>query len=67
MKVTYDKSADALYINLNENGKVAETQEVRPDLILNKAKDGTIIGIEILCVSTGRPTDSLKTCSFEVA
>lgn len=67
MKITYDKTADALYINLNEYAEVSETQEVRPDLMLNKAEDGTIVGIEILCVSSGRPTDSLKVCNFEIA
>ena len=67
MKITYDKKADALYINLNEGVQITETQELRPDLMIDKSKDGTIIGIEILCFSKGRPTESLKNILVEVA
>ena len=50
MKFEYDPQADALYIRLAA-GKVAETEEVCPGLILDYDKGGKILGIEMLDVS----------------
>ena len=67
MKITYDKNADALYISINENDKVSETQEVRPDLFIDKNSQGSLLGIEILGISKQIPTEQLKNLKFEVA
>ncbi len=51
--VKYDKVADALYIRLR-NGKVVESDEVAPGIIVDFNENNEIIGIEILCVSKRR-------------
>jgi uncharacterized protein YuzE len=54
MKITYDKEADALYIQLN-NATVAESDEEKPGIILDYGNDGKIVGIEILNASQNLP------------
>ena len=54
MKITYDKEADALYIQLN-NAIVAESDEEKPGIILDYGNDGKIVGIEILNASQNLP------------
>ena len=48
MIITYDKDADAMYINLNPDKKPYHTDDVQADVILDYDKHGAIIGIEIL-------------------
>ncbi|MBH48702.1 MAG: hypothetical protein CME71_11085 [Halobacteriovorax sp.] len=67
MKITYDKNADALYIELDDQTPAHETQELRPDLMIDKSNDGRLLGIEILGVSSKVPADQLKNISYEVA
>ena len=43
----YDESCNALYIRI-KRGKVAETEPVSDNLILDLNKKGEIIGVEIL-------------------
>jgi uncharacterized protein YuzE len=50
MKVIYDKETDTLSIILRQ-GKVAESDEVRPGLILDYDKAGRLISIELLDAS----------------
>jgi uncharacterized protein YuzE len=50
MKVKYDKETDVLYIRFNE-ADIKESDEDRPGIILDYAKDGSIVGIEILDAS----------------
>jgi uncharacterized protein YuzE len=56
MRMTYDPAADAIYLYLTERAaegsKVARTEEVAPGLMLDFDKDGRVIGIEMLSVST---------------
>jgi uncharacterized protein YuzE len=54
MKVTYDKSADAMYIYL-KTGKVAKTHEVNERVLVDLDRTGKVIGIEILGVSEQIP------------
>ena len=61
MHVQYDPSVDALYIRLAE-GKYEESSEVQPDVILDKNKEGVVIGIELLSVSERIP--NMKTSDF---
>ncbi len=48
--VRYDKLADALYIRLRD-GKVVESDEVAPGIIVDLDENNEVIGIEILWVS----------------
>ena len=50
MQISYDRLADAMYIRLAE-GKVARTQVVNEDTLLNIGESGEVVGIELLGVS----------------
>lgn len=50
MKVIYDKESDTLSIILR-NGKVADSDEPRPGLILDYDKVGRLVSIELLDAS----------------
>ena len=63
MKFEYDPQADALYIRM-ASGKVAETEEVRPGLMLDYDENGKILGIEMLDVS--KPADNPRELALEV-
>ncbi len=54
MKLSYDRGADALYIELNKR-PYAESDEVGDGVIFDYDRDGQIIGIEILDVSKRFP------------
>ena len=54
MKIEYDKIADALYIYLNK-GKVAKTVKMQNRLIVDVAKNGKILGLEVLGASKQIP------------
>lgn len=47
MKVRIDQDDDAIYFELDD-GEIIESQEVHPGVILDFAKDGRFVGIEIL-------------------
>ncbi len=48
----HDGEADAIYIRLSEK-KYAYGEELDPERRIDYAADGTPIGVELLCVSTG--------------
>ena len=50
MKVIYDKETDTLSIILRK-GRVAESDEPRPGLILDYDKSGRLVSIELLDAS----------------
>jgi len=56
--VKYDKSVDALYIRLRD-GRIVESYEVAPGIIVDFNESNEVIGIEILWVSKRR-LDLLK-------
>ncbi len=56
--VKYDKSVDALYIRLRD-GRIVESDEVAPGIIVDLNENNEIIGIEVLWVSR-RKLDLLK-------
>jgi uncharacterized protein YuzE len=64
MVIKYDKEADALYIKLSE-GKVAESDEEKPGIILDYDNEGNVVGIEVLNASekTNQPNGII----YEVA
>ena len=47
MKIEYDPKADAMYIRLKA-GTVAESDEVRPGVVLDFDAEGKVLGIEML-------------------
>jgi len=50
VKVIYDKETDTLAIILRD-GKVAESDELRPGMILDYDKSGQLVSIELLDAS----------------
>jgi uncharacterized protein YuzE len=63
MKIEYDQQADAMYIRLRA-GSVAESDEVRPGVILDFDSEGQVLGIEMLDVS--KRTDNPRELAMEL-
>ncbi|KJS70059.1 MAG: DUF2283 domain-containing protein [Serpentinimonas sp.] len=63
MKIEYDPQADAMYIRLRA-GSVAESEEVRPGLVLDFDEQGRVLGIEMLDVSL--QTDNPRELAMEL-
>ena len=59
MKITYDKAADAMYLNVSR-GKVKKTVEVNPRVIVDIGEKGKVIGVELLFVSEKMSKESLR-------
>lgn len=59
MKITYDKQADAMYLYLSK-GRVKDTIEVNPRVIVDVGEGGKIIGVELLFVSEKMPRSALR-------
>jgi uncharacterized protein YuzE len=58
VRLEYDKEADAIYIYLND-APYAYGENLDHERRIDFSKDGTPIGVELLCVSTGVITDDL--------
>lgn len=50
MKVNYDKEVDVLRILLSDR-QIVESDETRPDVILDYDAEGNVVGLEILNAS----------------
>jgi uncharacterized protein YuzE len=50
MKLTVDRNADALYLNLDET-PAAESEEISPGIILDYSAEGKVVGVEMLYLS----------------
>jgi len=66
MRLKIDKEADALYFRLDE-AEIMESEEVQPGVILDFDKEGRVVGIEMLALSTRTEPDTLKVLQFETA
>ena len=55
MKITYDKKADAAYIKLNNKSSYQSSKKITGDVLVDYAKDGTVVGIEVLDASRNMP------------
>lgn len=64
MKVNYDTHTDTLTIELKA-GKVAESDESKPGVILDFDDQGNLLGLEILDAS--RRVDETKAVQIEVS
>ena len=63
MKIEYDQQADAMYIRLRA-GTVAESDEVRPGVVLDFDSNGRVLGIEMIDVS--ERTDNPRELAMEL-
>jgi uncharacterized protein YuzE len=64
VKVEYDPETDAAYIKLSES-EIAESEEVKPGIILDYDAQERVVGIEILYVSKRRPDVDLERLEVE--
>lgn len=64
MRLRIDRESDALYLRLDETETV-ESEEVEPGVILDFDKDGCVIGIEMLKLSSRTSPERLRVLQFE--
>lgn len=64
MKLTVDREADALYLDLDES-LAAESKEIAPGVILDYNAAGKVVGIEMLYLSKRVATEKLGRMQFE--
>lgn len=65
MKIQYDKLADAFYFYLKK-GKISKTIKMKDRLIVDVDKDGKIIGLEILGISSQIPKRDIDKIQMEM-
>jgi len=65
MRLKVDKENDALYFRLDET-TIVESEEFEPGVILDFDKDGHVIGVEILGISSRVQPDKLRILQFEM-
>lgn len=66
MRLKVDKEEDALYFRLDEMA-IVESEEVAPGVVLDFDKDGRVVGIEILALSSRVAPEKLRILQFETA
>ena len=66
MRIHFDEKLDAVFIRLNDNKKIVDSQEVENGVILDFDSDGKVIGIEILKAKEHIPLKQLKELKFQV-
>ncbi len=59
MKITFDKEADAMYIEISDE-KFSKNKKIDNETIIDLDKNGKIIGIELLNVSKRMTKDFLS-------
>ena len=64
MKLTVDREADALYLDLNES-PAADSEEISPGVILDYNAEGKVVGIEMLYLSKRVGTENLDHLQME--
>lgn len=66
MKLRVDKEADALYLRLNDT-EIIDSEEIKPDFILDYDRDNNVVGVEILNLSKHVSKGSVQKLNFETA
>jgi len=64
MKLTVDREADALYLDLDES-PATESEEISPGLILDYNAEGKVVGIEMLYLSKRVSAEQLGRMQWE--
>ena len=63
MKLRVDRSADALYLRLDDS-TIAESEEVSPGVVLDYSESGEVVGIELIHLSRRSSGVELSTLEF---
>ncbi len=66
MRIKIDKDSDTLYFRLDE-GKIVESEEVRPGVILDFDENDRVVGVEFLGISARASKEELSTMQFQTA
>lgn len=66
MKLAYDATADALYLTLSDSNP-AESDEVRPGVVIDYDAQGRVVGVEILHVRKQFPDADLSRMQLDLA
>jgi uncharacterized protein YuzE len=64
MKLTVDREADALYLDLDES-PAAESEEISPGVILDYNAEGKVVGVEMLYLSKRVSSEKLERMQME--
>ena len=64
MNITFDKEADALYIEFNK-GEFGSNKKIDDNTIIDLDKKGNILGIEMLSVSKRISKEALSEINFK--
>ncbi len=64
MRIKIDKENDALYLRLDEEA-IVESEEVQPGVILDFNKEGRVVGVEILALSSRTEPEKLRVFQLE--
>jgi len=64
MKLNVDKSADALYLRLDDSS-IVESEEVSPGVVLDYNESNEVVGVEILNLSKRSANLNLSTLEFQ--
>ena len=64
MRLKIDRENDALYFRLDET-EIVESEEVQPGVILDFDKNGRVVGMEMLALSTRTEPEKLRIFQFE--
>jgi uncharacterized protein YuzE len=66
MKIKIDKESDALYFRLDE-GRIVESEEIRPGVILDYDENNRVVGVEFLRISERASMEELSSLHFQNA
>ncbi len=64
MRLKVDQQNDSLYFRLDESA-IADSEEIKPGVILDYNSEDDVVGIEILGLSKRVPEQTLKRLQFE--
>ncbi|MBN2541574.1 DUF2283 domain-containing protein [bacterium] len=59
-----DQESDALYFRFDESD-IIESEEVKPGVILDYNKEGKVVGVEFLGISSRASSEELSTLQFQ--
>jgi len=65
MEISFDKKADALYIEFRK-GEFGSNKKIDDDTIIDLDKKGKLLGIELLSVSKRVPSNELEKISVNI-
>ena len=64
MRLKVDQASDALYLRFDDES-IFESEEVEPGVILDFDKNGQVVGVEMLNLSTRTQPEKLRVLQFE--